>query len=262
MTSAPATASSTRPAPLGGFSLTFVGFELRRTLRNKRSLIFTFVMPTAFFLLFGTTSSYTTTSAGNGNVTAWVMVSMALYGAMLASTSAGAAVATERALGWSRQLRMTPLQPFAYVAVKTTVALLLGAASIIPVFVVGNVVGAQLSWERQLASAVLIWLCAAVFAAFGLAMGYLLPSENVMQILGPALALLAFAGGLFVPLSQMGHTFETIAKYTPAYGAGEIARLPFGHIDNLAAAIVNVAAWTAVFAAIAAWRMSKDTARV
>ena len=28
------------------------------------------------------------------------------------------------------------------------------------------------------------------FAAFGLFMGYLLPSENVMQILGPGLAVL------------------------------------------------------------------------
>ena len=51
-------------------------------------------------------------------------------------------------------------------------------------------------------TALVAWLGSLVFAAFGLFMGYLLPTENVMQILGLALLLLAFAGGLFVPLSQ------------------------------------------------------------
>jgi len=88
--------------------------------------------------------------------------------------------------------------------------------------------------------------CALVFAAFGLFMGYLLPSENVMQILGPVLAVLSFAGGLFVPVVQLGHTFASIAKFTPAYGIGEIARYPLTHDGSLWVASVNVAAWTTV----------------
>ena len=39
------------------------------------------------------------------------MISMAVYGAMLATTSGGAMVSIERALGWSRQLRLTPAAP-------------------------------------------------------------------------------------------------------------------------------------------------------
>ena len=39
---------------LGGFSPTFIGLELRRMLRNRRTVIFTLVMPAVFFLLFGT----------------------------------------------------------------------------------------------------------------------------------------------------------------------------------------------------------------
>ena len=63
-----------------------------------------------------------------------------------------------------------------------------------------------------------------MFAAFGLFMGYLLPAENVMQILGPVLALLAFAGGLFVPLGD--GLFADIAKVVPTYGLAEIVRAP------------------------------------
>ena len=72
-----------------------------------------------------------------------------------------------------------------------------------------------------------------MFAAFGLFMGYLLPSENVMQILGPVLAVLSFAGGLFVPVDQLGTCSRTIAKFTPVYGVGEIARYPLTHDGNL-----------------------------
>jgi ABC-2 type transport system permease protein len=248
--------------PLGGFSTTFYRLELRRLVRNKRAVIFTLVMPSAFFLLFGTDSSYRTETAGHGNVTAYVMVSMAVYGAMIATTSGGAMVATERALGWSRQLRLTPLNPVAYVAIKVAVAMTMGAVAIVTVFIVGNLVGADLPFGRLVLCGLIGWLCTLVFAALGLFVGYLMPSENVMQVLGPALALLSFAGGLFVPLDQMSDVFAKIAQFTPAYGVGVLSRAPFGEDGNLGLAVVNVAAWAAIFVAGAAWRMSQDTKRV
>ncbi|MET0447816.1 MAG: ABC transporter permease [Aeromicrobium sp.] len=249
--------------PLGGFSPTFLRLELRRLLRNKRAVIFTLVMPSVFFLLFGTDASYKTAVVGHGNRTAYIMVSMAVYGAMIATTSGGAMVATERALGWSRQLRLTPLRPVAYVAIKVAVAMSMGLVAIVTVFVVGELVGADLAFGRLVACGALAWVCTLVFAAFGLFMGYLLPSENVMQILGPSLALLSFAGGLFLPLDQMSDVFATIAKFTPAYGVGVLSRAPFGEGGaSLGLAVLNIAAWAAVFVAGAAWRMSRDTQRV
>jgi ABC-2 type transport system permease protein len=256
------TVEARRIPPYGGFSLKFLSLEMRRLMRNKRAMVFTLIMPSAFFLLFGTDSSYKTESAGHGNVTAYVMVSMAVYGAMIAATSGGAMVATERALGWSRQLRLTPLKPMAYVSIKILVAMSMGAVAIIAVFIVGNLVGAELSFGRLVLCGVIGWTCTLVFAAFGLFMGYLLPSENVMQILGPALALLSFAGGLFVPLDQMSDVFASVAKFTPAYGVGALARAPFGEDGGLTLAVINVVAWTAIFVAGSAWRMSKDTQRV
>jgi len=248
--------------PLGGFSGRILGLELRRLGRNKRAVIFTLVLPSVFFLLFGTDSSYKTESAGHGNVTAWVMVSMAVYGAMIATTSGGAMVATERALGWSRQLRLTPLHPVAYIAVKTLVAMTMGFAAIVVVFVVGQFFGAELPLWRVLLCGLVGWATSLVFAAFGLFMGYLLPSENVMQILGPSLAVLSFAGGLFLPLSEMSHVFATIAKFTPAYGVGVLSRAPLGGDESVLLAVLNVVVWGGLFIAGAAWRMSRDTHRV
>ncbi|MEU4163378.1 ABC transporter permease [Actinoplanes sp. NPDC026670] len=247
---------------LGGFSLGMIGLELRRLLRNKRTVIFTLVLPAAFFLLFGTSADYQTERVGDGNVTGYVLVSMAVYGAMLATTSGGAMVSIERAAGWSRQLRLTPLKPAAYVAIKIVIAMVIGAVSVAVVNVVGALAGADLPAGAWIGCALLSWACALVFAAFGLFMGYLLPSENVMQILGPVLAILSFAGGLFVPADQLGSTFATIAKFTPVYGVGELARYPLTHSGDVWQAVLNVAIWTAVFSAGAMWRFRRDTARV
>ena len=261
MTTAVAVPARTLPR-FGGFSAGMIGLELRRMMRNRRTLVFTLIMPAVLFLLFGTSGDYKTERLGGGNVTGYVMVSMAVYGAMLATTSGGAMVSIERAAGWSRQLRLTPLRPAAYIAVKLTIAMIIGAVSVAVAFAVGAVSGAQLPAYAWVACALLGWVCALVFAAFGLFMGYVLPSENVMQILGPVLGVLSFAGGLFAPVDQFGHTFATIAKFTPVYGVGEISRYPLTHDGNLWLAVLNVVVWTALFSAGAIWRFRRDTARV
>jgi ABC-2 type transport system permease protein len=246
----------------GGFSLGMITLELRRMLRNRRTVIFTFIMPAAFFLLFGTNASARTEQAGAGNVTAYILISMAVYGAMLATTSGGAMVSVERAAGWSRQLRLTPLKPIAYIGVKLTLAMLIGLASVAVTLVVGSFFGARMPLHAWIEGGLLAWVCALVFAAFGLFMGYLLPSENVMQIIGPVLAVLSFAGGLFAPVDTFGHTFATIAKFTPVYGVGELSRYPLVHDGNLWLAALNVVVWTALFSLGAMWRFRRDTARV
>jgi ABC-2 type transport system permease protein len=246
----------------GGFTLGMIRLELRRMMRNRRTVVFTLIMPAVFFLLFGTGRGSKTQMVGDGNITAYILVSMAVYGAMLATTSGGAMVSIERAAGWSRQLRLTPLKPIAYIAIKLVLAMIIGGVSVAVALFVGSLSGATMPASDWIECGLLAWICALVFAAFGLFMGYLLPSENVMQILGPVLAVLSFAGGLFVPVDQLGHTFATIAKFTPVYGVGEIARYPLTHDGNLWVAALNVVVWTALFAAGAMWRFRRDTARV
>jgi ABC-2 type transport system permease protein len=258
----PADPLARRVPPLGGFNLPFVRLEVRRLLRNRRTLFFTFVMPPIFYLIFGAGQNYANDDAGNGNVAAFVMISMAIYGAMLATTSGGAMVAIERAAGWSRQLRLTPLAPTAYIAVKLFTAMVLGLIPVVVVFTLGRLHGAQMESHLWFECAAIAWVGSIVFAAFGLFMGYLLPSENVMQILGPVLALLAFAGGLFIPLSQMDSTFRTIAEFTPMYGLNELVHAPLTGDALHVVWIVNLLAWLAIFGLGAAWRFRKDTARV
>jgi ABC-2 type transport system permease protein len=240
---------------LGGFNLTFLRLEVRRMFRNRRVVIFSLVLPGVFYFMFGQGQS-------NPHARAYVLVSLAVYGAMLASTSGGAMVSVERAQGWSRQLRLTPLRPAAYMAVKLVTAMLLGLASVVVVLGVGAAAGVHLTPSQWLLCGVVAWLGSLVFAAFGLFAGYLLPTENVMQILGPVLALLAFAGGLFVPVSEFASGVGTVARLTPAFGVGELARAPIGEGVVTWGVVLNVAVWFVLFFAAAAVLFRRDTRRV
>jgi ABC-2 type transport system permease protein len=247
--------SSRRTPPLGGFNLTFLGLEIRRMLRNRRTVIFTLILPAAFFFMFGNGQS-------DPAARAYVLVSLGVYGAMIATTSGGAMVSIERAQGWSRQLRLTPLRPVAYVATKVITAMVLGLAAVVVEFAIGAAAGVHLTAREWIYCGLVAWLGALVFAAFGLFAGYLLPSENVMQILGPVLAILAFAGGLFVPLQFLAPSVQTVAKLTPVYGLGEIARQPLTNDPFSWAAVVNIAGWLAIFVSGAMIRFRRDTRRV
>jgi ABC-2 type transport system permease protein len=252
--------STRQVPPLGGFNLTVLRIELARLLRNRRTIIFTLIFPAALFLGIGSSSGWDD-KAGHGNVAAYILVSMALYGAALTAAAGGAAVATERALGWSRQLRLTPLHPAVYIVMKAIVALVSGAVAVAVVNVVALVQGrADMPAGRWVSCILLTLACTLVFAALGVFVGYLVPGENAMQILGPGLAVLAFLGNVFIPLTQ-GTLMWHIASWTPMFGVAEVSRAPLtGELPWYA--VVSAIAWLAIFVAGAAWRMSKDTARV
>ena len=255
---------TTRRAPgLGGFNLTVLRLEVRRMLRNRRTLLFTMVLPVVFFLIFGLNKVYAHDRLPNGNESAFIMVSMALYGAVLATTSGGAMVSIERAAGWSRQLRLTPLSPVAYIAIKMLTAMVLGLGSVVAVFAVGRITGVpQMTGYLWVGLGLSVWIGALVFAAFGLFMGYLLPTENVMQILSFALLLFSFGGGLFIPLSQFAPVLQTIAKYTPLYGLNQLVHAPLLAGSVHLTWVINAVVWLLIFAGGAVWRFRKDTARV
>ena len=171
-------------------------------------------------------------------------------------------MAVERTLGWSRQLRLTPLNPTAYIMVKAFVALVMGGVAILSVNLIGVVQGnPRMPADVWGTCALLTLASVTMFGALGVFVGYLLPGENVMQVLGPGLALLAFLRGLFVPLSTYSPLVRDVAYWTPMHGVSQIARAPL--IEQLPwYAVVNAVVWLAVFVLGAVWRMSKDTERV
>jgi ABC-2 type transport system permease protein len=71
---------------------------------------------------------------------------------------------------------------------------------------------------------------------------------------------MSFLGNVFIPIDE-GSTMWHIASLTPMFGVAEISRAPLTQ-DLPWYAVVNAVVWFSLFVAGAAWRMSKDTARV
>ena len=252
-------ASSSSASTRAPFPSRYLAVELRRRLLNRRNVLFSLVMPIALYFAFASSQEFKDTWIGHANVSAAIMVSMALYGAIVTATSAGASVSVEIAQGWARTLNLTPLRPVHYVCIKVLTALAAAAVPVLVVTALGAVSGARIEGAAWVVAPLLAWLGSALFAAFGLFLGLLLPSENVMQYLGIALTVLAFAGGLFVPLSG---TMLAVARFTPMYGVGEIARGPLTDQAEWLPAILNVVVWGAIFSVGAARRYARATGRV
>ena len=162
-------------------------------LRNRRTIIFTLVFPAGAVPRLRPAARAGTTTVGHGNVAAYIMVSMALYGAALTAAvgrrhgrhGAGPRLVAPAAADPAAARSSTS-------SMKALVALVMGAVAIAVVNVAGIVQGKPEMPAERLGRvrACSPSLCTLVFAALGVFVGYLVPGENAMQILGPGLALL------------------------------------------------------------------------
>ena len=99
----------------------FLAFELRRVLRSPGVLVWTLAFPVVFYLVnFANKTNNPGAERWAGTTWAvYFMVSMCAWAAIAAASNAGGArLAAERASGWTRHLRLTPLPSWAYVAGK------------------------------------------------------------------------------------------------------------------------------------------------
>ena len=82
-----AAALERKPPPLGGFSPAILRLEVRRLLRNRRTVTLALVLPVLFFWTIGLNDSYVHQTFGRGNLSAAEMISIALYGAVAATAT-------------------------------------------------------------------------------------------------------------------------------------------------------------------------------
>lgn len=109
---------------------TYLVTEIRRNFRAPRFLIFVVAFPVLMFLLQA--NVFTKSSdPDHVQIAAVIMINMMTFGAFAAATNSGARLALERAAGWQRQLRLTPLTGTGYLAYKGISGLLVGLPALI-----------------------------------------------------------------------------------------------------------------------------------
>lgn len=251
------------------FPLTYARIEIVTSLRRLDNLFFTVLMPLGMYLLFGKMSDFETASAGHGNITASVMISMATYSVAIASTAMAASSAVELEQGWGRQVSLTHGGMRAYLQAKMAAAVVIASLPAVLIFVAGYLTGARIDTPGRWAASLLLCLLAAVpFAVFGLAAGMWFPSYTAVGVASSSVAAFAFLGGVFMPLRGV---LFTVAHYTPLYGVAHLAARPLqGDVVATMSGIVheplwyslaNLAAWTILFVVACLAARARSTVR-
>ena len=73
------------------------------------------------------------------------MVGLAAFGTMNAMLSAGARISGERAVGWNRQLRITPLSTRTYFRAKVLTGYAMARVTLVALYVAGTILGVSLT---------------------------------------------------------------------------------------------------------------------
>lgn len=268
-TASPTNPTRTNPTTTQGrttpINLTFLGLELRRFARDWMGMFFTAIMPAFFFVIFGSTLDAKDQPIGNGNIAMYVMISMAAYGAVTATTSIGGQAAVERMQGWGRQLGLTPITDRQYVTVKALYAMIVAVIPVLLTYGLGLLMGAEGSTTAWLGSAALVLVGSSMFALYGLMAGSAFRSESAVGVAAGSLVIFAFLGNVFIPLTGV---MLTIGKFTPLYGYVTLARYPLtegrmtdGSVQPLWEILLNVGVWTTVFAILAIYFVRKGRSR-
>jgi ABC-2 type transport system permease protein len=242
-------------------ALGYARYELLRSFRNRRLFIFSLGFPLLLYFAIAGPNRHVHSLGGTGIAAPlYFMVGLTAFGTMNAVLGSGARIAAERAVGWNRLLRVTPLSTRTYFRVKVLTAYCLAAATIVLLYAAGISMGVHLQAANWLEMTGLILIGLAPFAALGIFLGHLLTTDSVGPAIGGTTAVFALLGGVWFPITS--GVMHTIAEALPSYWLVQASHVGLGGQGWGATGWLIVAAWT-VGAAVAARRAyERDTRRV
>jgi ABC-2 type transport system permease protein len=242
--------------------LPYIRFELLRTLRNRRFFVLSLGFPLVLFFLIAGPQRNVHNLGGTGiSAPLYFMVGMVSFGTMSTMLSCGARIAAERAVGWNRQLRISPLSTRSYFRAKVLTAYLMALLSMLVLYVSGVSLGVSMAagdWARM---TLLILIALVPFAALGIAIGHMLTPDSIGPAMGGGVALLAFLGGTWFPIPSHGFLHD-IGQLLPSYWLVQAGHIALGAQPWGTKAWVVVIGWTVVLAAVARRAYRRDTGRV
>ena len=196
--------------------LRLVGVHARIALldliRTPGYVVPTVVFPAMFFLLFDV--QYARAHASVANVAmlafvAWAIVGVAVY-------QFGVGIAQERGRPWERYQRTLPVSASVRFAARVVCAMVFGALAAACVALV-----ARATTPIDLTG--IQWLLVLIYAAgagipfvlFGIAIGYWLPARASVPVATAFNLLLAYAGGLWMPPSDLPSIVARVSPFLP-----------------------------------------------
>lgn len=240
-----------RPAPTRALAA-LVAMELRLAARRGENVLISILVPPAVLLFFATTGIVP--GAGEGAVDFLVPGSIALAITASAFVSLGIATAFERAYGVLKRLGGAPitaslLVTAKVVAVLVVVALQVGVLVLVAWGLLGWSPGPGASIELALGG---IALGTAAFAGLGLLMAGALRAEATLALANALFLAFLMLGGIVLPTDHLPAVLQPISAVLPATALADLLRAAFSEAGDPVAPAALLAGWAAGAGAIAA----------
>jgi len=239
----------------------YTRYELIRTFRDRRLFLFAFGFPVILYFVIAVPQRHVL-DFGSTGITAplYYMVSLASFGTMMSMMGAGFRIAGERQVGWTRQLRITPLSVRSYIRAKILTAYAMAGISLALLYASGLVLGVRVPAGTWVSMTILIAIALLPFGVLGVALGHVLTVDSVGPATGGIVSLLAVVSGTWFPVT---HGFlHDVGQFLPSFWLVQAGRTSLhGHGWGVTAWVV-VIGWTVLLAAIAVAAYRRDTGRV
>lgn len=206
--------------------------ELRGIIREPAALLFSIVMPVAFFALFA--FLYGSGQAGAMPTGTAMLSTFGTFGVLsVVLTNPGIGVASDRERGWLRVKRVSPVPLGVTLTAKVVAALPYAVGVLAAMTATSALLGTlQISPVTLLRLWAVLVLGALPFALLGLAIGFQVGANATTAILNALLFPMAILSGLWMPLAMLPDIFGQIAPFLPTY---HLAQLALAQLDGSAA---------------------------
>lgn len=203
--------------------------ELLKTLRLPAYVAPTLGFPLAFYFLFGISFGASKT-AGTVSMAQYLLATYGAFGVIGATLFGfGVGVAIERGQGWLQVKRASPMPIAAYFAGKLALSLVFSALIVAGLFTLGATAGnVRMPAGQWVALGATLIAGALPFGALGLAFGYWTGPNSAAPMVNLLYLVMAFAGGLWVPLPALPRLFQIVAPWLPTYHFGQLALARIG----------------------------------
>jgi ABC-2 type transport system permease protein len=239
-------------------AITYARYDLIRVVRNRRFFIFSLGFPLVLFLVIAGPNQHS--KLGGIPFPVYYMTGMVAFGTMNAVVAGGGIIALERQVGWTRQLRITPLPAWAYILSKVIRGYAMACVSIAVLYVAGVALGVNLPIVGWLLMTGLIFVGLLPFSALGILLGHLLSPDSLGPALGGLSALFALLGGAWGPLANKG-ALLSIAKGLPSYWLVQAGKAGLTESAWPARGWIVIAVWTVVLGRLAMIVYKRDSGR-
>lgn len=240
---------------------TYVRYELIRTFRNRRFFIFSFGFPLILYFVIAAPNRHDASFDSTGlSFPLYYMVGLAAFGSMNAMLSTGARISAERTTGWNRQLRITPLSTRTYFRAKVLTGYIVAFMALLLLFAAGTILGVRLPAHVWVHMTWLMLVGLIPFAVIGILIGHLVSSESIGPVIGGSVALFAFLGGVWFPITGGGFLHQ-LAEVLPSYWLVQASHVAIGGSGLTRRGWIVIAAWTLAMGALARRAYRRDTKR-